>query len=226
MKKIGMVVAMKNEITAFLEAQNVEIGYEDAFGFEVMRFSLGGNNIICVQSGVGELCAAAATQTLIVKYGVDAMINFGVCGTLTEDLSTLDMALIKGVVYYDFDLSAIDDLPRGRYPGEPSCVIPTDAALADTVRAIMPDIPEAICASGDKFIADENIKVRLAEEFGANVCEMESAGVLITAKRAGVPCLIIKAVSDGKGGAEEFKALCDRAAKIYVDLVTEICKKL
>ena len=48
---------------------------------------------------------------------------------------------------------------------------------------------------------------------------MESAGVLLTSLNVGVPCLIIKAVSDGKGGAEEFKQMVNYSSRQYVDLI-------
>ena len=55
---------------------------------------------------------------------------------------------------------------------------------------------------------------------------MESAGVLITCRNAGVPCLIVKAVSDGEGGAEEYEKTIRTASEKYVKLVTALCNEL
>ena len=75
-------------------------------------------------------------------------------------------------------------------------------------------------------MADNAEKKSLREKYGASICEMESAGVLITCKNAGVPCLIVKAVSDGEGGAEEFNELVRTASEKYVNLIGRLCEEL
>ncbi len=224
-KTVGMVVAMQKEIMPLIERSGIKTKTVMKYGFEVTKFTVADKNIVCVKSGVGELHAAAATQLLIGVYKADVIINFGVCGAL-KDKAIAETVLVKGVVHYDFDLSPIDPLSEGQYPDEPSAIIETDKDLRKAVKAIDTSIGEAICASGDKFVADENIKSDLAEKYGAEICEMESAGVLITAKHAAVPCVILKAVSDGKGGAEEFKEMVDRAANAYIKLVFSLLERL
>ena len=57
-------------------------------------------------------------------------------------------------------------------------------------------------------------KRALHETYGAHICEMEAAGIVLTCDRAGVPCLLLKIVSDGiTGGAEEFQATKAEAAE-------------
>ena len=225
MKKIGMVVAMQKEITPFLKSLGVKVKTVSRFGFDIMKFELSGKSIVCVQSGIGEIHASSATQTLIGVYGVEAIINFGVCGAL-GDIGVSETVLVKGVAHYDFDLSPIDDVAVGQYPGESSAIIGTDEGLRNAVKKIKPEIREVVCASADKFVASEGVKNLLSKTYGAKVCEMESAGVLITCKRCKVPCLIIKAVSDGKGGAEEFKKMVDEASKAYIDLVIKLLEEI
>ena len=80
--------------------------------------------------------------------------------------------------------------------------------------------------NADKFVADDGEKRRLHEVYGADVCEMESAGVLLTCLHAGVPCLVLKAVSDGKGGADEFKEMVEEAAEECAKVVIGISSAL
>ena len=87
---------------------------------------------------------------------------------------------------------------------------------------MIPGLKEVVCASADKFVADEGKKQHLNETYGAEICEMESAGVLLTCLHAGVPCLILKAVSDGKGGAEEFTKMVNESARECAKIVTEV----
>ena len=197
MKKIGMVVAMQSEVESFVTARNLEVNRVKYGGFEIMIFKLGQNEVYCVKSGVGEIFASSATQMLISVYGVDVIINFGVCGSLVDGVKVGEVALVDGVVHYDFDTSPIDGCEVGRYLQYPEVVLRPDQHLLALAKAIKPDMQAVICASADKFVADEKIKENLAKTFGASVCEMERAGVLLSCLNMGVPCLIVKAVSDG-----------------------------
>ena len=227
MKKIGMVVALEKELTAFLKEQTVEIKEEKSGAFHVLEFKIGECDVVCVKSGVGEIFAAAATQYLISVYNPEAIINFGICGSLTKDLGVEKVALVKGVVHYAFDTSAVDNIEPGRYEQFDGPIIPCDEKLLATARKISGgELPEVICASADKFVAESDEKRALRETYGASVCEMESAGVLLTCKNAGVPCLIVKAVSDGEGGAEEYEKTVRIACGKYVKLVTALCNGL
>ena len=226
MNKIGMVVAMQSEVESFLSANNLSVEHIKYGGFDIMKFNLGENGVYCVRSGVGEIFASAATQMLISVYSVEVIINFGVCGSLTETLRVGEVALVEGVIHYDFDTGPIDGCEVGRYLQYPEVTLRPDKALLELAKRISPDIQSVICASADKFVADEKIKEHLAKTFGASVCEMESAGVLLACLNMGIPCLIVKAVSDGKGGAEEFRKMVTHASKQYVDFVCELSKIL
>ena len=226
MKTIGMVVAMQSEVESFLSAKKLKVERVKYGGFDVMKFNLGQNQVYCVRSGVGEIFASAATQMLISVYKVDVIINFGVCGALTESLKVGEVALVEGVVHYDFDTSPIDGCEVGRYLQYPEVTLRPDKALLELAKRINPEIQSVICASADKFVADERIKENLATTYGASVCEMESAGVLLACLNMEVPCLIVKAVSDGKGGVEEFRQMVTHASGQYVEFVQKLSEIL
>ena len=191
-----------------------------------MIFKLGLNEVYCVKSGVGEIFASSATQMLISVYKVDVIINFGVCGSLVDNIKVGEVALVEGVVHYDFDTSPIDGCEVGRYLQYPEVTLRPSQELLALARQIRPEMQSVVCASADKFVADEKIKEHLAKTFGASVCEMESAGVLLSCLNMGIPCLIVKAVSDGKGGAEEFMQMVNYASKQYVEFIYELSNVL
>ena len=227
MKTIGLVVAMTKEIMPFLERQSGKVEKLSDFPFETYSCEINGKRTVCVKSGVGEVFAAAATQYLITKYSPEIIVNFGVCGSLTDNFDTKEIAIVGGVAYYPFDTSAIDGTKVGQYTGEGDVIMYTDKNLAEKTRKILGGkTPITICASGDKFVADEGEKKRLREDFNAEICEMESAGVLITARNSNVPCLIIKGVSDGKGGAEEYLKMVSLASEKCAEIVTGLCGEL
>ena len=177
-----------------------------------------------VKSGIGEIAAAAATQYLITAYGTDIILNFGVCGKLNPELKVLQTVAVSSVVHYQFDLSAIDNVPVGYYEEYKGINIPTAKHLLDIALLVDSNLNPAVCASGDKFIDKKEDRQRLFREFNADVCEMEAAGVLLTCNRNNTPCLIIKSISDDEAmGYNEFSSV---AAERHTDLIEAILKRL
>ena len=66
------------------------------------------------------------------------------------------------------------------------------------------------------------MKYDLFVDFGASICEMESAGVVLTCLNNNILFLVIKAVSDGKGGVEDYNRMVKSASKSYIDLVYKV----
>ena len=225
MKTIGMIVAV--EMDAVLAKYGKAAGVEMRGGFEVHRYEGEGFRLFIVSAGAGELAAAAATELLIAGYGAEMVVNFGVVGGLTEDMALARTVVVESVVHYDFDTSAWDGCEVGRYAAYPTPRIPTTPALVDRACALFPELRRVVCASADKFVAGAEAKKALHERFGAEICEMEAAGVVLSCNRAGVPCLVIKTVSDGiTGGAEEFARELTRSAEICLAITDEIIRVL
>ena len=225
MKTIGMIVAV--EMDAVLARYGRAAGVERRGGFEVHRYEGGDYRLFIVSAGAGELAAAAATELLIAGYGAEMVVNFGVVGGLTEDMALARTVVVESVVHYDFDTSAWDGCEVGRYAAYPTPRIPTTPALVDRACALFPELRRVVCASADKFVAGAEAKKALHERFGAEICEMEAAGVVLSCNRVGVPCLVIKTVSDGiTGGAEEFARELTRSAEICLAITDEIIRVL
>lgn len=223
--KVGLVVAI--EVDAVLAKYGAPKEKEVLPGFSVMQFDCDGYTLYVADSGAGEISAASATQFLITKYGVDVILNFGVVGALTERMQTADLCVVDSVVHYDFDSTDWLNLPRGQYPGYDSEFVQTDRTLLEKAMQIKPDLVPVVCASADKFVSLPSAKAELHSTFGADICEMESAGILYTCKRNGVPCLLIKAVSDSLiGGGKEFLTEVGRVSEICFDVTDKILREL
>lgn len=216
---IGIIVAIEEEKQAFLEVfGNPDIIYDDAPSYEISTWlNMGRCRIYLLCSGYGEIAAAAATQYLIDEYRVDCIINYGAVGGLCEDYSAQKVGFVKKIVHYGFDLSA-GGYPVGRYPNQESLFIfPKEEALS---RESLGGLLEFTCASADKFVGPGEPKRELRKEFWADICEMESAGIVITCNRNHVPCSFIKAVSDGVDeGGEAFEQNVTSAAKVCVEVI-------
>ena len=90
-----------------------------------------------------------------------------------------------------------------------------------------PELRKVVCASADKFVEGAEKKRSLHARFGADICEMEAAGVVLSCNRSGVPCLVIKTVSDGiTGGAEEFSRQLKASAELCLAVADAIIRAL
>ena len=221
MKTIGMLVAV--EIKAVLDRYGDSLCEKEIAGYRVLEYQTPNYKLVIAKCGAGEIAAAGGTQFLISEYKVDMIVNFGVVGGLTEEMGKTKTAIVEKVVHYDFDTSAVDNCEVGRYMRYPDVFIPVDKALFDKAREMYPELKPVICASADKFVADPEAKRALNRTYGAEICEMEAAGIALTCDRNHVPCLMIKVVSDGiTGGAEEFSQTIDEAAAICIEIVNEV----
>ena len=225
MKKIGLLVAV--EMDAVLTRYGAPQETQQVDGFEVLRYENESYTVFAVNAGAGEIAAAAATQLLISVFRVDLLVNFGVVGGLTEDMAMARTVVVESVVHYDFDVSDWIGVETGRYMQYPSPYIPATPELVEKACAIEPSLRRVICASADKFIGTEEKKRALHERWQADICEMEAAGIVLTCARCGVPCLLIKTVSDAiSGGAEEFNRELNRSAGLCLAIADKIIREL
>ena len=225
MKNIGMLVAVEMDAVMRRYGQPGEVS--ELWGFKVLSYQMDTYRMYVVNSGIGEIAAAAATQLLIDRFGVELVVNFGVVGGLTEEMGRTKTCIVEKVVHYDFDCSGIDPVAPGQYPGYADVFLPTTAELVERATALQPDLKRVVCASADKFVDGREAKSALHARYGADICEMEAAGVVLTCNRCGVPCMLIKTVSDAlDGGGEEFYAQVQRTSLICLELTDKIIRAL
>ena len=220
---IGMIVAIREEIDALFRAHGTPEGIDCAPGYEIYCYALSGHKVYVAESGAGEISAASTTQYLITKYGAELIVNFGVCGGLTEEMGIQRTVVVRNAVHYDFDASPFDGSKPGQYARYPDIYIPANEALVSLACSVEPALKPVTCASADKFIADSADKKQLHEAYGAEICEMEAAGILLTADRNHIPALLIKGVSDSvSGGAQEFADMVHASAEVCVRVLLQI----
>ena len=224
---IGMIVAIPQEIDALFRSIGAPGGTEESAGYTVACYELNGHRIYVAGSGAGEIAAASTTQFLITKYGAELIVNFGVCGGLTDEMGVHRTVVVEKAVHYDYDASAFYRNSPAQYPDYPDIYIPASEELVSLALRTEPTLHSAICASADKFVAEADDKRRLHMLYGATICEMEAAGILLTARRNKVPALLIKGVSDSvTGGAEEFAEMVHSSAEVCVRVLLNILKAI
>lgn len=211
---LGLVVATQREMDIFAALfRSFEDGTRRVGNFVVREYVVGPNTLYAIQSGAGEIRAAAATQILISVLKVQRIYNIGVCGGLVTDIPPAEALLVSSVIHYEYDTSAVDGCEIGKYEQYPSIYIPSDIGLVHEVSDSNPGIRHVTCASGNRFLGSAVDKMLIRQNFEVvQVCDMEAAGVLITADMSGIPAVLIKAVSDSADeGAAQYDKTMDRA---------------
>ncbi|MDO4799405.1 MAG: 5'-methylthioadenosine/S-adenosylhomocysteine nucleosidase [Bacillota bacterium] len=225
MKRIGMIVAV--EIRSVFSRYQDQLERLEVRGHRVYRLRHHGAEIYIAHSGAGQIKAAAAVQMLIDRFDVEWIVNFGVVGSLREELDVAHTCFVKHVVHYEMDTSAVDHIPVGRHVEYPDVFLPTSRELLDVVSAHFPDIPLVNCASGDKFVASPETKRELQERFQCDICDMESAAVVLVCDLHGIPNLLIKTVSDSiTGGAQEFLQRVNDTADLCLQIVDQLLREM
>lgn len=225
--RIGIIVATELEREAFFEVfGSPSVTHISRSGsFEVSSWSLEPGKILhLILGGLGEIASASSTQYLIDQFRVDRIINYGVVGGLSEEHAERIVGIVDSVVHYDFDISFGSEYKVGEYPKQGVFLMPKAPAIPEEYTK---ELNHFVCASADKIVGGGEPKRRLREQFGADICEMEAAAILITCNRNNVPCTLIKAVSDGvDGDVEAFNNHASAAAKNCVELIAELIQKL
>ena len=204
MKNIGIVAAVEMDAvkTLYGDAKEKKV----CGGFDVFVYEKADVRLYVLHSGPGEISAASAAQVLISECHCELIANFGVVGGLSEAMNHVNVAVVEKVVHYQFDTSEVDHCEVGLYLNEyPTIYMPATKELVDKALEVEPDLVRVTCASGDKFVGQAEEKKEIAEKFKADICEMEAAGIVKTANRNQVPCILIKMVADSiHGGTDEY----------------------
>ena len=202
--KIGLIGAMDIEI-ARLIADMAEHSVERVLGTEFHLGTIAGVEVVLAKCGIGKVAAAVTAQTMLLRYAPDLLINTGVGGSLTTRLSVGDIAISARAVEHDMDTSPLGD-PVGFISGINRIYLDADRDAAARLLAHAHGrgcnaLVGTVC-SGDRFVASMAEKERIASLFeDAAVCEMEGAAIAHTAYLAGVPFVIVRAVSDSADGS-------------------------
>lgn len=226
--KFGIIAAMAIEADIIKEAMT-DTRSETISGVEFVSGKLGQCEAIVAVCGIGKVFAALCTQTMILRYQPDYIINTGVGGTLTDKLGIGDLAISTAVVQHDMDTSPLGD-PVGMLSGLNKIELEADKAMVDKVCAICEKKGIrhtcGVIASGDQFIASREKKDWIVSTFHGISCEMEGASVGHVCTVNNVPFVILRAISDSAdgGACDDYPTFAKNAAKTSASVVMELCK--
>lgn len=228
--KLGIIAAMTIEAELIIQSME-EPKRETCGGITYTVGKIGETDVVCAVCGVGKVFAAMCAQAMIVKYAPDCIVNTGVAGTLTKELSIGNVAVARAVVQHDMDTSPLGD-PVGLISGINVIEMPASPELGELICAIAGESGVktlvGTIASGDRFVASGETKKHITDNFGAIACEMEGAAVGQVCYVNKVPFAVVRAISDdADGGAcEDYPAFAKRSAEVSAKIIVELAKRI
>ena len=230
MTKLGIIGAMDVEVAALKGKMEKPVLSKRA-GMEFCEGVLEGLPAVVVQSGVGKVNAAMCAQILCDCFGVTAIINTGVAGSLCNDLDIGDLLVSRDAMYHDVDCHFVD-YPVGMVPGMPLTFEADDTLLAYAFAAAESVNPGHTkigrVASGDQFVCQAEQKAKITAVTMAMCTEMDGTAIAQTAFRNAVPFVILRAISDKADDSAQmdyptFEAIAaDRCARVTMAMAKHI----
>lgn len=224
--KIAIICPMEEEIGYYKE--NLALTSKGMVGStEMWTANYEGHELIVVRCGIGKVNAAIAA-TLVAQENPDMMINTGSAGAISPDRQIGDVIIGEATMYHDaeatafgYELGQVPTMPL-RYKAPENLINGFIEAYHNTDTKALP----GLILTGDQFIADQEKGNSLYQTFiGAQCAEMEGAAVAQVAHQFGIPCIVIRAISDTADQSadvdfDEFVVTAGQnAAKVTLDFI-------
>jgi adenosylhomocysteine nucleosidase len=148
--------------------------------------------------GWGKIAAAASTQYALDRWHPDLLVNLGTCGGFEGAVERDTIILATGTRVYDI----VEQM------GDPAAALAHYAVDLD-LPWLQPPYPQPVqpglLLSGDRDLVPEEL-ADLQARYDAVAGDWESGAIAYVAARNGVPCLILRGVTDlvGPDGGEAY----------------------
>jgi adenosylhomocysteine nucleosidase len=208
--------------------------------------TLNGRQVVVGRSGAGKVNAAIIATLLIGQFNPAAILFSGTAGAIDSALHQGDVVIGATVAHHDAGQQTADGIRRrgmrNAVTGEldpllmpaPESLLNLARQSAQTLRLPSvrtpdgkdrpPRIVEGVIVTGDVFLADNARRIALRDALGASAVEMEGAALVQTCRQFGVPCLVVRSITDRADGEapanyEQFLATASENAAALVTMV-------
>lgn len=225
---IGIIGALDIELQRLIDAMDAPERCEIS-GIPFARGCVPGGEIVVARAGIGKVNAAVCAQTMVLRYAPQLIINTGVSGALANGLHVGDVVVGTDVVQHDVDTTALGDAP-GFVSTVNRLAFPLNATAAEGILAAARSLGlravRGRVASGDQFVASSARKAEIVRLFAAATCEMEAGAIAQVCFLSGIPCAVIRSISDGgnEEAAMSYEEFLPLAAKNSAELTLEFLK--
>ncbi len=193
--KIGIVIAMDKEFQRIKQllsnAEETEAG-----GKTFVTGTIGTNELVLSQCGIGKVNAAMGAVELIDRFAPDAVVSTGVAGGASVELETQEVVVSTEACYHDAYCGSEQQF--GQIMGLPARFT-SDSRLLDKAKTLDcgTKITPGLIVTGDWFV-DSREKMRsILDNFpDAMAVDMESAAIAHVCHLRGVPFISFRIISD------------------------------
>lgn len=168
---------------------------------EFHRFRMGSCTALAVVPKAGLQESTVATDIAILKLGARRVISLGMAGSLDDAHKPGDIVFVRSVACHERGSHG----EEGRFvPAPGAAEKPQGDPFLDRFQACMTALAEsngvrvsqAVLASGNSFIANELKRREIAVQCGAELVDMNAAGIIESCRSFGKPLCIVRIVSD------------------------------
>ncbi len=230
---LGIIGALDIEVNGII--QKMENPCEKIISS--IKFTSGiidGTKCVIAKCGIGKVNAALCTQTMILEYHPDKIINTGIAGSTSSETHIGSVVIAENVVQHDFDTTLLGDEAGTLFlPEENIIYIPADKALEKELVKVCAELGDIDCtvgtvATGDQFIGTIEDRFSIHERFGAVACEMEGGSIAQVCYVNKVPFSILRSISDDSTSDEsaqvEYSTFSKSAAEKAIEIITAFIK--
>lgn len=172
--------------------------------------------VVFFHGGWGKIAAAASTQYVIDRWQPGLLVNLGTCGGFGGLVERGEVILVERSVVYDIVEQMSD-------PDEAIAHYATEIDLSWVGEDDPTPVRRSPIVSADRDLVAEEV-TELARKFGAVAGDWESGAIAWVAARHGIPCLILRGVTDlvDEGGGEAY----DGNAQAWVEVAEGVMGSL
>lgn len=232
--------------SSLLEQSLADKQVQHVLGIRFVTGRMQGRNVVLAVSGMGKVNAAVVSALLIDRFHPQEMLFSGIAGCLNPQLGLGDIVIADRTVQHDLltlerdkvspmeIFSPVDGKKNPQYFPADGRLLKIAQAAALRIRpedlktarqGAVPRIVTGLVVTGDMFIGADSKKKELQQRYHADAVEMEGASVAQVCWQFGVPCLIIRSVSDLADNAADadvetfMKVAADNAGMLVKQIV-------
>ncbi|HEY3598821.1 MAG TPA: 5'-methylthioadenosine/adenosylhomocysteine nucleosidase [Paraburkholderia sp.] len=215
-RPLGVMAALPEELGDLVAAMRAEGGIRTVTHGQ-RDYHVGtvhGAPCVVTLARIGKVAAAATVSALIHAFDVEAVVFTGVAGGVGQAVRIGDIVVADTLMQHDLDASPL--FPRFEVPllgvarfaadatlaaqlaaACESFIAEEGAALAARFGTASPQVHRGLVISGDQFVASAAAVGALRSALpDALAVEMEGAAIAQVCHEYGVPCAVVRTVSD------------------------------
>lgn len=199
-------------------------------GIRYTKGNINNKKVVVAKCGIGKVFAALCTQTMILNFHPEIILNTGVSAGI-KNIGIGEVVVADNVVQHDMDTSPIGD-PKGMISGINLVNIPCSKNIVKKLNKVLDELgikhKIGTIATGDQFIADSNEIKRINKKFGAVAFDMESGAIGQVCYVNKIKYGIIRSISDNGSNCagQDFAKFSKNAAKVSVLVVEKFIESI